>query len=124
MILILAKVLSVFGNIKVYDPSFVVPVVIFVVLTKFVTEYSNKMEVGLRFASVHEFQVMLYTSGSPLRYVVVVGAVMLIPAGFVLSKINALVTPIVHVLPTKSVIKILKLINHSRSVFFITKAPE
>jgi len=58
-ILSLAKVSKVFGNINVYEPSFAVPVVIFVVLTKLVIEYSNKMDVGLRFVSVPVFRVML-----------------------------------------------------------------
>lgn len=41
IILIFAKVFNVFGNMNVYDQLFAVPVVIFVVLTKFVTEYSR-----------------------------------------------------------------------------------
>ncbi|MBU0626645.1 hypothetical protein KKG31_04955 [Patescibacteria group bacterium] len=35
-----------------------------------------------------------------------------------------LVVVVVQVLPTRSVIKILKLISHSTSVFFIRKVPE
>lgn len=46
MILIFAKVLSVFGKTNTYDPSFAVSVVILVVLTKFVMEYSNKSGVA------------------------------------------------------------------------------
>jgi len=49
----------VFGNINAYEPSFAVPVVIFVVLTKLVIEYSNKIELGQKFASVPVFRVML-----------------------------------------------------------------
>ncbi len=54
-----------------------------------------------------------------MRYVPVVGAVIVIPLGAVLSKMIAHVTFTVPVLPTRSVMKILKLINHSVSPAFV-----
>lgn len=49
-----------------------------------------------------------------------VGLVITMPAGFVLSKIIVLLIGIVHVLPTRSVIKILNPIVPSVSVIFMT----
>lgn len=66
-ILSLPRVFSVFGNINGCNPSFDVPVVMLVVVEKLVIEYSNKMELGQKFASVPVVQVILYTSGSHLR---------------------------------------------------------
>lgn len=116
----LAIVLSTTGNVRVYDPLFIVPVcIVECKVDRPSLEYWSTNACDQKLISDPVVQVIVLVV-PPWKYVVFVGLVILIPVGTVLSKIIVLSIFIVPVFPTRSVIPTLNPIGHCTSVIFMT----